>query len=364
MSDLSKMGFLVEEFKVPSPAQQLLDRFLIGYPRDGIFRRAQGRRIFLRVADDNKADAGEVARREKDFGLARSAQVTETDAVVMVWAGTGAKANGSLLKETVNAARAGTNCFVHGALANTLAEARQIAALTAERKVKLVAGTPLPVTWRLPDVQVPRGTSLKEALVVVQGPPHTAEFHGLEILLSLVERRQGGESGIRSVQSLRPATFWKHVTPENWTWPLLAAAISRSNHPQGDPVTDGRTQDLVGLGLLPKLAREPRGWLIEHRDGLRSAILILDGAIADYDFAVRTTEGAILSAQIYRPPAPADHQFSALTAVVEDFLRGGQTPWPIERNILEAGLLEVFGGAGANSEEAIETPALAIPYRG
>src|SRR2546422_1033212 len=39
LKPLRKIAFLVEEFSLQTPAQQLLDRFLIGYPRDGKFHR-------------------------------------------------------------------------------------------------------------------------------------------------------------------------------------------------------------------------------------------------------------------------------------------------------------------------------------
>ena len=119
-----------------------------------------------------------------------------------------------------------------------------------------------------------------------------------------------------------------------------SAAISRSNTNQGDAHIDARTQDLVGLGLVKKLARSPRGWIIEHRDGLRSTILVLDGVIADFNFAVRSRDGSIVSAQLYRPPAPNRAEFDRLAGILEDFFTSGKTPWPIERSLLISQFME------------------------
>jgi hypothetical protein len=127
-------------------------------------------------------------------------------------------------------------------------------------------------------------------------------------------------------------------------------------------VLDGRTQDLVGLGLVPKLARRPRGWLLEHRDGLRTAILVLDGVVADFNFAVRAQNGDVLSAQLLRAPPPAEHHFSRLAAVMEDYFRDGKLPWPVERNLLIAGLLETFARPSSLSGRRVETPELNITY--
>src|SRR6185503_14543659 len=91
--------------------------------------------------------------------------------------------------------------------------------------------------------------------------------------------------------------------------PLLASALSRSDTPQGDPVADGRTQDLVGQGLVPRLANSPRCWSLRHRDGLHSVIAILNGVVADMNIAVETNTGTTYSWQLYRPPAPAEHHY-------------------------------------------------------
>ena len=147
-----------------------------------------------------------------------------------------------------------------------------------------------------------------------------------------------------------------------WSWRLLAAAISRSDALQGDTVIDGRTQDIVGLGLLPKLVSEPRAWVLEHRDGLRSTILVLDGALADFNFAVKARNGNVFSAQLYRPPPPNEHHFSQLASVMEDFFQTGKSPWSVARNLLIAGLLETFGRPATRLSERIDTPELAMAY--
>jgi hypothetical protein len=221
-------------------------------------------------------------------------------------------------------------------------EAKSSLKLASSRGVTLLTGTYAGVTVRLPEIDMPQRTRLREALIIVQGPAQAAELHALDGLLPIVERRAVAEAGVRNVRFLQGAELWRAGERGEWPWLLLAAAISRSDTPQGDPVTDGRTQDLVGLGLVPKLARDPRGWLIEHRDGLRSTILVLDGVVADFNVAVQARDGRIFSAQLYRPPAAGEHHFSRLAEVIEDFFRTGQAPWPVQRSVLIAGLLENF----------------------
>ena len=372
MRTLRKIAFLLDEFSAPSPAQQLLDRFLIGYPRDGALRKFDDAEVSAYLTVSSESNFG---MREEDYDLevARTAEkaVAGADAVVIVSRRPGALANEAFLKIALEQAPEGAACFVHGVLANSLPSARNFATRAAARRIALLAGTPLCVTWRLPEVDLIPGTALTEALIVVQvnplsgQPPATlggAELQALDGLLPVIERRRGGESGIRSVRFLEGKNLWRAGEKGLWSWPLLAAALSRSHTPQGDPVQDGRTQDLAGLGLVPKLARNPRGWLLEHRDGLRTSILVLDGVVADFNFAVRTQSGDVLSAQLFRAPTPAEHHFSRLAAVMEDFFRGSRAPWPVERNLLVAGLLEKFGKPASLTGQRLETPELNIAY--
>jgi hypothetical protein len=298
--------------------------------------------------------------------------VQEADAVVIVSRRPGVLANERFLQIAIEQAPQGTAIFVHGALANALERGRALLKQARARHIDLLAGTPQCVTWRLPEVEVPNGATLDEALIVVQtnplsnqaSPPSPspmlgrAELDGLEGLLPVIERRQGGETGVRSIRFIEGNALWRAGDKGAWSWPLLAAALSRSDSPQGDAPVDGRTQDLVGLGLVPKLARNPRGWLLEHRDGLRSAILVLDGVVADSNFAVRVRNGGVISAQLFRAPPPIEQHFSKLAATVEDFFRSGKSPWPVERNLLIAGLLETFRQPASRAERGIPAPSL------
>ena len=144
---------------------------------------------------------------------------------------------------------------------------------------------------------------------------------------------------MRAVRRLTGDEFWRALR-EPWVKSLLAAALSRSNTAQGDGLRDGRTQDLLGKGLVKKLARQPRGWLLEHRDGFRSAVVVLDGVVADTNFAVRSRGGALTSAQLYRPPAPNRCEFDPFVGVLVDFFQTAKRPWTAERSVVMAEFME------------------------
>ena len=359
MKPLRQITFLLEDFALQTPAQQLLDRFLLGYRRDGEFHRPAGVRIVVHLAGGEHA---ELARRTTAFGLTRTQSIGEAltgaDAVLAVPASHAATPAAALVEAMLEAAPRGAACFVYGALANDLAAAQARVARAVARELTLAAGTEWPVTWRLPEVDLPADSRVDEALIVVQGPTPLAELHALEGLLPVLARRRGGERGVRRVRFLAGDALWRAGDQREWSWPLLAAALSRSDSPQGDTLVDGRTQDLVGLGVVPKLARDPRGWLVEHADGVRTTLLVLNGVVADHNFAVRLREGQTISAQLLRAPIPAEEHFSRLAAVVEDFFRTGKFPWPQARGVLTAGLLDALRQSANRTSAWLATPQL------
>ena len=75
--------------------------------------------------------------------------------------------------------------------------------------IPYLAGSSVPLAQRRPAVEVKPGTRMAEAVAVHGGPVESYDFHGLELLQSMVEFRKGGESGIKRI-NITPAarSFW------------------------------------------------------------------------------------------------------------------------------------------------------------
>lgn len=374
MKPLRQIAFVLEDFALQTPAQQLLDRFLLGYRRAGGFHKLDGVRVSVSLAPIGgeggvrgpRADNGNALLQQRitDSGLQSFGDVPtavrDADAIVIVPRADAAIPSEAQLTTALTHAKRGALSFVFGALATNLATAHTFSTLAAARQVTLASGTTLPVTWRLPQMDLPSQARVAEALIVVQGASPLAELHALDGLLPVLERRASGERGVRQVKFLSGREPWRAGDRREWSWPLLSAALSRSDSPQGDAILDGRTQDLVGLGLVPKLAPNPRGWLLEHTDGVRSALMVLDGVVADFNFAVHLADGSNLSAQLFRAPVPAQEHYSRLAATLEDFFRTGTPPWPTQRSLLTAGLLDACRQTAAQPGVWLRTPELSF----
>lgn len=337
-----KVAVLLDHLSLRSPGQQLLDRFLIGYPRDGEFHRPAANAVVLHVASGGEREL--VEARQRDFGLevaaTAEAAATRADAVIVASGSPAAPPPAALMKAALDHAAPRAALFVYGSLVQEAPQPWRWHEAAARRALWLRAGTAMSTTWRLPETEVPSDITLREALIVAQGPLPLAELEALDGLQPLLERRRAGESGVRRLRFLSGKEVWRAGEAGEWSWDLLAAALSRSHTPQGDPVLDGRTQDLAGLGLVPLLAREPRAWLLQHRDGLRTTVLVLDGVVKDFNFALRPARGPVISAQLFRAPPGAEQHFSRLAAALDQWFQSGQPPWALERSLLTARLLE------------------------
>ena len=189
------------------------------------------------------------------------------------------------------------------------------------------------------------------------------DYHALEAMQCMVERRRGGETGIKSVQVLEGEAVWKAGEEGRWSARLLEAALSRSDSLQGDSERDSRPQDLVRNGQLPKLVKDPAAYFIERNDGLRTTLLMLNGALQDYCFAARMAGGRIVSTQFFLPPTPNVTYSACLVAQIEEMILSGRAPYPVERTQIASAMLDRCLDSKVEGHRRIETPELAIRYR-
>jgi hypothetical protein len=103
-----------------------------------------------------------------------------------------------------------------------------------------MAGSSVSVTFRRPEFDFPLDTELEDALAV--GGGWTADggvFHVLETLQCFVERRKGGETGVRSVLHLEGDAVWKAADEGLWSRRLLDAALARGRWRASSSTTTG-----------------------------------------------------------------------------------------------------------------------------
>jgi hypothetical protein len=229
-----------------------------------------------------------------------------------------------------------------------------------------MAGSSLPVTWRTPSLELPLGAPVSEALCIGYGGVDSYDFHALETLQCMVERRQGGESGVRWLQAYRGDAFWQAHHAGVWSKELFEAALCRSHTLA--PARSGFNHHFPNGDELKTLVKEPIAYQYEHHDGLKSTMLLMNGLVQDFNFAARLSDRkAPLSTQMYLPMPPARttlaNFFSPLVNHIEDMFLTGEEPYPLERTLLTTGLVEAGVDSLLQEQKRLDTPHLQIAYR-
>lgn len=226
------------------------------------------------------------------------------------------------------------------------------------------AGSSLPVTWRTPQVEMPAGAKISEALCVCYGGVDSYDFHGLESIQCLVERRRGGETGVKWVQAYRGESFWNALKGGVWPRQLMDAALCRSH--TLTPARPGFNDLFPSDDEMRKLVKDPVAYRYEHNDGLKCTMLLMSGLVRDFNVAAYIEgQREPWSTQLYLPMPDGRttlaNFFSPLVNNMEQMFLTGKTAYPLERTLLTTGLT----AAGVESlfrGGKRETPHLNIKY--
>jgi hypothetical protein len=218
----------------------------------------------------------------------------------------------------------------------------------------------------MPALDLPYGAEVDEIVCVAFGQVDSYDFHALEVIQCMAERRRGGERGVTGLQAVRGNSFWKALETGSWRaggWDrrLFEACLCRSQtlaqpatfshrYPTGRHVRDW--------------VKDPVAYRFEYADGLRATMLLMNGLVGDFTFAARIKgQPKPLSTLFYLPPNPNVTYSAALMAKAEELFLTGKAPYPIERTLLTTGLVAAGMQSLANGQKRLDTPHLAIRYQ-
>jgi hypothetical protein len=226
----------------------------------------------------------------------------------------------------------------------------------------LMAGSSLPVTWRRPELELPLGVEIKDALVVSRGEIEIYGIHALEALQCIVERRKTTKQGVKAVTCLEGEEVWKAGDDGVWSKEIFEAALSRSpSRNVGDPREN--CKHYVPPAGRPSFPKDAVAIVVEYQDGLKATALLLNGHVEDTTFAAKIAgEKKPVSTLFYLPPPPGAAFLEALVVKIEDFLATGKPHCPVERTLLTGGVLDWALESRVRKHKRLETVDLAVEY--
>jgi hypothetical protein len=231
--------------------------------------------------------------------------------------------------------------------------------------VPFLAGSSLPVTWRMPAIDLPLGAEVEEVLCVAIGGVDSYDFHALEVIQCMAERRKGGETGVAALQALRGNNVWRAMEAGSWAaggWDprLFEACLCRSQTLTQGPTFSHRYPDGKQIRSWVK---DPVAYRFEYADGLKATMLLMNGLVGDFTFAARLKgQTEPLSTLFYLPPNPNVVYSAALMAKAEEMFLTGRPPYPVERTLLTTGLVAAGMQSLAAGQKRLTTPHLAVRY--
>jgi len=380
------MAIITTEWRFRSHAWHMGERFLVGYPVRGAWHRPQ---IEVVSAYVDQFPENELSRaRAREFGFTIYPTIAEAlrcggsrlavDAVLIIGehgnypvneAGQKKYPRYEFFKQVTDVFRQDGRAapvFNDKHLSWNPAWADEMVQLSRQLKFPFLAGSSLPVTWRMPAVEMPAGAVLREVMGVAMGAVDSYDFHALEVIQCMAERRRGGETGVVALQALRGDSVWHAMDTGSWAaggWDpaLLEACLSRS-HTLAQPPTHSHRYPTAEQ--IRSFVKDPVAYRYEHADGLKATMLLLNGLVGDFTFAARRSgQSQPLSTLFYLPPNPNVVYSAALMAQAERMFLTGRAPYPVERTQLTGGLVAAGMQSLAAGQKRIETPHLAIRYK-
>lgn len=380
-----RMAVLTTEWRYHSHAWHMAERFLAGYPTGGRWHQPRLQVVSAYVDQFPENDLSK--QRAQEFGFPIFGSVAEAlrcgtdklavDAVLLIGEhgqyeqteyGQTKYPRYELFRDAVDVFRRDGRAvpiFNDKHLSWNWEWARQMYDWSKELGFAFDAGSSLPETWRLPAVDLPASAEVDEVLCVAMGGMDSYDFHALEVIQCMVERRRGGETGVQSVQGLRGADVWRAMDSGNWNqggWngDLFAACLARS---QTLHQAETNSHRYPTPQQIREWVQEPVAYRIQYRDGLKATMLLLNGLVGDFTFAAKLRgRSDLLSTLFYLPSVPNVAYSAELMSRAEETLVTGKTRVPIERTLLTTGLVEA-GVRSVGLGRRVETPHLHISYR-
>jgi hypothetical protein len=369
-----------------SHAWHMAERFLVGYPIEGEWHRPE---IDVVSAYVDQKPAGDLSRgRSREFGFPIYPTIAEAlrcggdtlavDAVLIIGEHGDYPVNAigqkqypryEFFKQVVDVFRMDgrtTPVFNDKHLSWKWEWAKEMVDTSRSMDFPLLAGSSLPLTWRMPAIDMPYGAEVEEVVCVAFGKVDIYDFHALEAIQCMADRRRNGETGVVAIQALRGEPVWHALDSGSWRDGgldprLFAACLARSQTLAQPPTFSHRLP-------TPQQARawveEPIAYRIEYTDGLKATMLLMNGLVGDFTFAARLRgHPKPLSTLFYLPPNPNVTYSAGLMSKAEAMFMTGRPPYRIERTLLTSGLVAAGLQSLADGQKRLETPHLAVRYQ-
>ncbi|HEY5256302.1 MAG TPA: hypothetical protein VIJ53_16720, partial [Acidobacteriaceae bacterium] len=230
-----------------------------------------------------------------------------------------------------------------------------------ELNFPLTGGSSIPVYYRTPEIDLAPDTPLKNGLVIGDMADEGATFHCIDVLQSFMDRRKGGETGVKSVQSIRGPEAWNWVEANPWAHNSLEAVQKKFDLPAGHFQQGVQTNQRRGQSNL---------CIVKYNDGTEAASI--SGSDVGWTFAgdiEGQKDSTIISMLGFPGPVSQFHAGNAHEHWLIEMMLTGKEPFNAERLLVSTGIVNYYmdsnwqDGRYSAVGRVVETPYIDMKYQ-
>jgi hypothetical protein len=233
-------------------------------------------------------------------------------------------------------------------------EAKWMFDKSRELNFPLTGGSSIPTYFRKPEIELAIDTPIKNSIVVGSAADEGAIFHCIDVLQAFVDRRKGGETGVKAVQSIRGSETWAWVERNAWAGNLLEAVRKKFD------LKPGHFQE----------GRKPNVCVVEYNDRSKAAVISGEGVGWTYAGEIEGQKDPTIVSMLGWPgPISQYHAANAHEHWIVQMMLTGKEPFNAERLLLSTGIVNYYmesnweNGRYSAVGRRIETPFLNMKYR-
>jgi len=233
-------------------------------------------------------------------------------------------------------------------------EAKWMFDKSRELNFPLTGGSSIPVYYRTPEVELATDTPLKTSILVGDTADEGALFHCVDLLQAMVERRKGGETGVKSVQCIHGEETWKWLEKNTWAEKLLESVRKKFD------LKPGHFQENESANVS----------VIHYNDGTKAAVISGKGVGWTYAGEIRGhSDPTLISILGWPGPFAQYHASNAQPHWITEMMVSKKEPYNAERLLLSTGIVSYNmesnweNGRYSAVGRIIETPFMNMTYR-
>ncbi len=206
--------------------------------------------------------------------------------------------------------------------------AKEMCETAWELRFLLFAGSSIPLCPLTPDIQIPAGEFVKEAVVLFYGPDESYGFHSLEFAQAIFETQSGGRSGALATTAWCGDDVWEQMEAGTWSEELFQKALAAVDPASGQIMTGDYRENTA------KNDKTLAAFLLEYYNGMAVTHINMTGHLETWAIAMRLSNGEILAAY----PTVHDAElfyphFAALSNLIQETILAGRAPQNLQRSL-------------------------------